>query len=224
ARLGAAARERLWLALYRRKNAYAMNNNGARNLALADGRTSAKWILPWDGNCLVTPAAWGALRAAVSARPWLPYFTVPMARVPDNATLLDPDFVPNPVEEPQIVMRADAAERFDEEFVYGRRPKVELFWRLGVPGEWDRWRDDPWDPPRNPRAAGAGQVGSAGWVARLGSGRDGLAREDKASFLGRGTARRQAILATLARLADGITPVDPDPAGLPCYSSHALAA
>ncbi len=220
----AAAAERMRLAAYGRKNAYAMNNNGARNAALADGRGRAKWILPWDGNCFVTPDAWAALRAGVTARPHLPYFLVPMARVPDNAVLLDPGFVPNPVEEPQILMRRDAAETFDEAFVYGRRPKVELFWRLGVPGEWDRWRDDPWDPPRNPRAVEAGQVGTAGWVARLGSGRDALEREDKASFLDRGTARRQAILATLSRLDERIAPADPDPKGLVCYSSHALAA
>ena len=218
-----AERERLELALYRRKNAYAMNNNGARNAALADGRLRAKWVLPWDGNSFLTATAWEALRAEVTARPWLPYFLVPMARVPDNAALLDPGFAPDPVEEPQVVIRADAAEGFNEAFVYGRRPKVELFWRLGVPGEWDRWRDDPWDPPRRPRAAEAGQVGSAGWVARLGSGRDALEREDRASFLDRGTARRAAIRATLERLDARLPPADPDPAGLTCYSSTALA-
>jgi hypothetical protein len=223
-RMTEAESERLRLALYRRKNAYAMNNNGARNAALTDGRDRAKWILPWDGNCFLTRRAWEALRGAVTARPWLPYFVVPMARVPDNSALLDPGFVPNPVEEPQILMRADAAERFDEGFVYGRRPKVELFWRLGIPGEWDRWRDDPWDPPRRPRAPDAGQVGTAGWVARLGSGQDALERDDKASFLDRGAARRAAILATLERLDARLPRPDADPGGLTCYRSRALAA
>ena len=220
--LTGAERQRLWLALYRRKNAYAMNNNGARNLALADGRGRAKWILPWDGNCFVTAAAWEALRAAVAARPQLKYFTVPMARVA-NVDLLD-GIAPKAAEEPQILMRCDAGEIFDPDFVYGRRPKVELFWRLRVPGEWDRWTDDPWDLPRRPRSPEAGQVGTAGWVARLESGRDDLEREDRAGFLERGQARREAILATLDRLDAALPPPDPDPAGLLCYSSGALAA
>jgi hypothetical protein len=222
-RLDAAARERLVLALYAAKNAYAMNNNGARNAALADGRARAKWTLPWDGNCFVTAAAWDAIRAAVTAEPWRPYFVTPMARVPDNAALLDPGFAPDPVEEPQLIFRRDAVESFDEAFVYGRRPKVELFWRLGAPGEWDRWRDDPWDPPRRPRAAEAEQAGVAGWTARLGSGRSALEGPERASFLDRGAARRAAIVATLDRLDTGLAPPDPDPAGLTCYSAAALA-
>jgi hypothetical protein len=222
-RLDAAARERLALGLAREKILYLMNNNGARNAAIEDGRARAKWVLPWDGNCFVTLEAWAAIRAAVAAEPWRQYFTVPMARVPDNARLLDPAFVPNPVEEPQVVMRSDARLRFDEAFPYGRRPKIELLWRLGVPGPWDQWRDDPWDPPRNPPAPEAGRAGTAGWVARLASGREDLEREDKASFLDRGAARRAAILSTIDRVdADLAGP--PDPRGLLCYASAALDA
>ena len=36
--------------LRRHKNNYVMNNNGARNVALRDGRGCAKWVLPWDGS------------------------------------------------------------------------------------------------------------------------------------------------------------------------------
>src|SRR5690606_20866990 len=48
-----SARERLRLAtvIRRSKSNYAINNNGARNVALTLGRTKAKWVLPWDGNC-----------------------------------------------------------------------------------------------------------------------------------------------------------------------------
>jgi len=219
-----AVRRRLTLALYRARNAYVMNNNGARNAAFEDGRARAKWVLPWDGNCFVTAEAWAAIRAGVAAEPWRQYFTVPMARVPDNARLLDPAFVPNPVEEPQVVMRRDARLRFDEAFPYGRRPKVELFWRLGVPGPWDRWRDDPWDPPRNPPAPEAGQAGQAGWVARLASGRADLEREDRASFLDRGVARQEAITATIDRIDADLARSATDPAGLMCYASAALDA
>jgi hypothetical protein len=215
------AQERLWLATYRLKALYAMHNNGARNAALAEGRGLAKWVLPWDGACFVTVEAWAAIRAAVAAAPGLRYFAVPMARVADNAALRAPGFAPPAEEEPQIILRRDAPEAFDEAFPYGRRPKVELFWRLGLPGPWDAWRDDPWDPPRRPPAPEA--VGRAGWVARLASGREALERADKASFLDRGAARRKAIAGTLDRIDDGLAAAGADPAGLLCYSSAALA-
>ena len=201
-----------------------MNNNGARNAALADGRARANWILPWDGNCFLTAAAWEALRAAVTARPQLPYFVTPMARIADNADLLDPGFTPEPVEEPQILMRSDAAETFDAAFVYGRRPKVELFWRLGVPGPWDNWRDDPWDPPRRPRARRrARSAAPAGSRASPRARSISSGRTRRASSQ-RGVARQEAIVATLAALDDALPNPAADPVGLICYASGAVAA
>ena len=114
------------------------------------------------------------------------------------------------------------AETFDAAFPYGRRPKVELFWRLGVPGDWDRWTDDPWDPPRNPRAPEAGRVGRAGWVARLASGRADLERADRTSFLQRGAERRAAITAALDRRDAALPNPQSDAEGLLCYSAAAL--
>ena len=146
----------------RLKNNYVMNNNGARNLALRDGRRRAKWILPWDGNCFLTRRAWRDIRAGVNKEPWLKYFVVPMARIIDNADLLKDDFAPAAEEEPQVVFRSDSAETFDERHPYGRRPKVDLLWRLGVPGVWDRWRYDPWDVRAVAPSLEAGQHGETG--------------------------------------------------------------
>lgn len=179
--------------LYRHKNSYVMNNNGARNVALRLGRSLAKWVLPWDGNCFVTEKAWLELTGAVVARPHLKYFIVPMARITDNRNLLDPGFEPNAVEEPQIVFRRDADEEFDEAYRYGRRPKVELLWRLGVPGPWDRWRNNSWDVPFPRLSQDAGSYATAGWVARLNSGFSALEQDDKASFKNRGQARQSAV-------------------------------
>lgn len=163
-------RARLYKRIYRHKNNYIVNNNGARNATLADGRERAKWVLPWDGNCFLTPLAWSAIRTAVTARPWYPYVVVPMARTRDHATLLEPGYAPVPRDEPQIAFRRDATETFNEEYYYGRRPKVELLWRLGVPGPWDEWAAEPWDLPVPEYAAEAGSWQRAGWVARLPSG------------------------------------------------------
>ena len=89
-----------------------MNNNGARNVALSHGKKRAKWVLPWDGNCFMTMQAWQELTATIQAQPHLKYFAVAMARVKDNAVLLDNGFLPGPGEGPQ----------------------------LGIPGKWDGWK------------------------------------------------------------------------------------
>jgi len=221
-RLGEGTRRRAEMQARRLKNNYVMNNNGARNTALADGRRRAKWVLPWDGNCFVTAAAWQAIRSAVLADPHVPYFVVPMSRSRSNAELSDPGFVPAPVDEPQIVFRRDAGESFDERQPYGRRPKVELLWRLGVPGPWDEWTFEPWDLPRRGLSPEAGQFASAGWVARLASGVPEL-DVAKASFRHRGNARANAIVATLDMLDRMVVVRGLDPERLTFYDEAAIA-
>lgn len=161
---------RLMLALSRLKTNYIMNVNGARNLALHLGKQDFKWVLPLDGGCSFTAAAWSEFTDAIVQRPWYRYFLVPMCRVTDNRQLLDPDFYVQPTDEPQMVFRCDSAEQFDPSFTYGRRDKLELFWRLGVPGTWQGLRDDPWDLRRNRISPEEGEFSTAGWVCRLASG------------------------------------------------------
>jgi hypothetical protein len=200
ARLSTKKKNRLLGAVHRLKNNYVMNNNGARNAALADGRSRAKWVLPFDGNCFFTSAAWDRLVTDVTARPWLKYFAVPMARLLDNRHLFDPAFAPPANEEPQLLFRRDARESFNPAFPYGRRPKVELFWRLGIPGPWDLWTEFAWDQPRRPLSPEAFQFGAAGWVARLFSGVPQLEVSARRSPSQRGIARQEAILSLLHSL------------------------
>lgn len=181
------------------KNNYVMNNNGARNAALESGRAAAKWVMPWDGNCFLTEAAWSELRAAVLARPYVKYFVVPMARIAANRALRNPTYRPPAADEPQILFRRDAELMFDPAYAYGMGPKVELLLRLGVPGPWDEWVIG-----REYRAAGDGAQGPrsfrfAGWVARLQSGRPHLELGARASVR-RKRARDTAIVALLDRL------------------------
>ena len=194
---------RVLMRLYRHKNNYVMNNNGARNAALEEGRRLAKWVLPWDGNCFVTADAWREIVHAVRAEAHLPCFLVPMARITDNRRLLDAGFRPPAKEEPQLLFRRDARLAFDPEFFYGRRPKVELLWRLGVPGKWDEWGIEPWDLPCPPFANEAGAYGRAGWVARLFSGHSHLeAGAERIVSHRRKTARNLAIQSLLDELDD----------------------
>lgn len=202
-RLSPAEQGRVLMRLYRHKNNYVMHNNGARNLALRDGRNRAKWVLPWDGNCFLTAQAWEAIKASVVARPEIPYHIVPMARITDNALLLRQDFSPPALEEPQILFRKDAELEFNPDYPYGRRPKVELLWRLGVPGSWDGWSLEPWDFPCPDYAEQAGTFAMAGWVARLFSGQVELEENPgiKTEAM-RGLARVDAVLGTLDELDD----------------------
>jgi hypothetical protein len=91
-------------------------------------------------------------------------------------------------------------EEFNEAHPYGRRSKVELLWRLGVPGAWDFWGEDPWDLPRSDHGQEAGQFSTVGWVARLNSGQPHLDGKNNSGLIDRGRARIQAIRETLDRL------------------------
>jgi hypothetical protein len=220
--LGPRQRDRLISALYQNKNNYVMNNNGARNIALREGKSKAKWILPWDGNCFLTKDAWNQIHADVIASPHYKYFAVPMARVLDNKQLLNDDFMPQPTEEPQLIFRSDSAEEFNEKFWYGRRPKVELLWRLGIPGKWDTWKDDLWDQTRASLSKEARQFGFAGWVARMFSGMKTQELDNEESFYQRGRARLEAIISTIRDLDTLGSEKAADPKSLSFYRIKVL--
>lgn len=184
-------------AILRRKNNYIINNNGARNVALDEGAKHADWVFPWDGNCFVTEQAWQSITAALQQRADLQYHIVPMERLLDNQDALRPDHVPQPNEEPQIIFRKDATERFNEWLMYGLQPKVELLKRLGVPGVWDAWtKTYPWHKERMPiqRGAHTYNYSWAGWTARLFSGKQGqeLDAEQRANM------RRKGIISFIS--------------------------
>jgi len=107
--------------------------NGARNLALEDGRRDADWILPLDGNCFFTLDGWEALLARLDAAPQLDrHLIIPMYRLRRNeeATGFRPD--PRAEQEPQIGFGRAAHEVYDPQFRYGLDSKIELLKRLRV--------------------------------------------------------------------------------------------
>ncbi|WP_170384066.1 alginate lyase family protein [Ruegeria atlantica] len=193
-------RDQMTTQSYRAKNNYVMNNNGARNAALELCFRNSKWALPFDGNCYFTRKAWDAFRSGVLAERDKRYFTVPMARMLDNADLLQEGFETEATEEPQIAFRCDAPLRFDERNPYGRRPKVELFVHLGIQGPWQDWPVQFFDmSPRRISPEGH-RVGQAGWVARMFSGQAYLEKQGANVIVNRGLARSDAIRATLDML------------------------
>lgn len=191
---------------YHFKNQYVMHNNGGRNGALREGRSRGRWILPWDGNCFLTTAAWRAIRATIAQvdtadGDGCQYAIVPMARLASNDQLLDPHFIPAPVEEPQIAFRYDAQEIFDPERRYGRMPKVELLRRLQIPGPWDGWSWYPWEKPALPPVPAGDRAVVGGWVVRLASGNPHSEADADRRWVDRG----QGILGLLDRLDDRLT-------------------
>ncbi len=191
--------------LFRFKNNYVMNNNGARNLALRDGKRRAKWVLPWDGNSFLPTDAWEQIRKSIKSKKETSYLVVPMARLIKNSDILNDNFSLVANEEPQIIFRFDSLEEFNEEYYYGRRSKVELLWRLGVEGKWDSWPIQPWDFFCPPYSKQVGNFQYSGWVARLFSGKAELEQAcDKKAFIGRGEARNRAVISLLTELDDKV--------------------
>ena len=178
---------------------YAIPVNAARNLALREAQEDADWILPFDGNCFLSQGAWARIREFVERQPEVRYVAVPMARASTYETAFSKIEPINAEEEPQIMFHRDAALAFDESYPYGRRDKVQLLWRLGVKGSWDRWHDDPWDLPRPKAIVSGQQVGAAGWVTRLPSGHAKF-EHGRAAGRERTNAREEAILRFLGLL------------------------
>jgi len=174
---------------YHNKILYAMNINGSKNAALKEGRSLARWVMPWDGNSFLTERAWEQIREKAKNHEQIKYLIVPMTRVLNNKDLLKANFKPNPIEEPQIIFRQDASEEFNETLRYGHFNKIELLWRLRVPGYWDTWQWDSWDDLDCQESPEAGQFMSVGWVARLFSGVEKCERDP----YHRANKRRQGI-------------------------------
>mgnify|MGYP006276736421 CR=1 FL=1 len=222
-RLKPQDQERAYTVAYRKKNNALMHNNAARNHAVEEGSRLAKWVLPWDGNCFVESAGWERLRSAVVTHGYLKHFVVPMERIGDNGVLGKRRRPGVPTEEPQLVFRRDSEERFNEAHPYGRRPKVELLKRLGVPGPWCRWRDDPWDVPSRGPGPLSGQFRAAGSVARLASGVSELEARGLDALRGRGFARQAAIRSTISHVMQDRCTVE-DCRGLSTFRRDTLDA
>jgi glycosyltransferase involved in cell wall biosynthesis len=204
--------------VYHKKNQYAMNNNGARNLALKIGKDIADWVLPWDGNCFVTNEAWEEITSLVKNAKNEKYLIVPMHRVADNKDILS-EFVVEPIDEPQIAFHADSLEEFDNDYCYGFKPKVELLRRLGYPGAWDNWAESySWVPRKGIIAKEANMFLNGGYVLRLASGNQ-KARTDDSN---RANAREGAIIEFLSELDKSHLKVNFDKTNLTLYSNKAI--
>ena len=186
---------------------YAMNVNGARNLALQWGATVADWTVPLDSNCIFDRAAYNALSESCARRPDLPCRIVPMLRLSDNADFFRDD-LPAGEEEPQLALHRFAGETFDLAFPYGLDDKSHLLKRLEVEGPWQRWKRPPWMPVPGPSLNRHLFSWTGTAVKRLSSGPQGL--EKPSAQPQRYRARNLAILNTIRLLNDMFGTSDPE--------------
>ncbi|KAG7339483.1 alginate lyase-domain containing protein [Nitzschia inconspicua] len=217
-----------------RKNLYVTNQNNARNFAmewymLPNGTVpDVDYVLPWDGNCFLTQAAFvklqhdlirwnsdpiAAYKRASHGEFWsnanpkirslskepIKYFYTPMDRLlVGNEVLLDPNYIPRLDEEPQIIFHRTAVGRFDPTLRYGKKNKVEMLIRLGIKGPWDVYANDLEDVRDNAFSDWIGPPPPAGWVSRLFSGKSQLEKKNKSSK--RVKARTDGMTRMLQRL------------------------
>lgn len=187
----------LLYAILRPKITYIMNSNGARNVALGEGRSFASWTLPWDGNSYISENSWMDINNKVLANPTWKYFVAPLVRLANHSTLHMLDRRTE-TDEPQIAFAQDSKLNFNEDFYYGHYSKVELLWRLGVQGRWASFQGKgdinlmcPVKP--NVDEEESRKVGGAGWVGRLFSGYSWQEQGERAPHL-RKIARQQGVI------------------------------
>ncbi|MCI5073752.1 hypothetical protein [Oricola sp.] len=177
---------------------YAMNVNGARNLALSIGKPLARWTLPLDGNCILTEEAFSRLAEQVRSEPLASHVVLPFERLEHNSQFHQRDPIGRSDEEPQIAFHHRSPLEFDERFPYGLRDKAELLIRLGVPGAWHDWPTIRWLPQEHPQSCLGDFKLSDAKIFRLSSGQHGLER--KSAQKQRYRTRNEAIFSTLLYL------------------------
>ncbi|TCS36695.1 hypothetical protein [Reinekea marinisedimentorum] len=185
----------------RKKIIYAMNNNGARNFVIRKYRNDYNWVLPLDGNCYFQNSSLEVLKNELLNSDTLDKcFVLPMFRLGNNINPLTAVHSSLTPCEPQLIFGSKTKFLFDEDRPYGRRPKVDLLMRLGVPGAWDNWEYPPWEKHSDLESVYRGKFSySKSWVFRLKSGED-CQEIGKEPWVSRAKARDSAILRVLAEL------------------------
>jgi Alginate lyase len=197
-------------AIQQDKNLYLTNQNEARNKMIEIGQSTAgiDWVLPWDGNCFLHHNAYEEINRKLQMMCSMDekYAYTPMNRAMSNVELLDEDYYPDPVEEPQVILHRTAKGRFHPDLRYGRRNKVEFLQRLGVKGPWDKWTSlldwewkhfGPFFQPIHD-LINYGEVEPVGWTTRLFSGKEEY--EAEGTIDARGHSRREGMELLLGRL------------------------
>jgi len=100
-------------------------------------------ILVFDGNCYLTDGLFQDFYAKANRKKLSreKVFVFPMHRLSDLSSLKDMNDDSFSFE-PQLGFQANSQIRFNDQFPYGNRSKVELLNRLGIYGYWSQWMNE----------------------------------------------------------------------------------
>lgn len=160
---------------------YVTNVNPARNKTLQRYLPQYDYVMPFDGNCFLRTDGWEGLFSIIAANPLDAYFFCPMWRVLPEDDVLEglprvrecfriEDLEVIASSEPQLVFTPQSDQFFDEKLIYGNFDKVELLWRLGISGIWDRWSKRTRQKALWRKSEWFGTIKRGGFVCRLPSG------------------------------------------------------
>jgi hypothetical protein len=111
-----------------------MNNNGARNFALRQGKQESRsdWLMVFDGNCFLSKQSYDLIRESLVINgSRFQYFIVPMIRLLNNTDIYHLNTT-EAKDEPQIIFARNSSIEYSETMPYGQRSKMELLSYLGV--------------------------------------------------------------------------------------------
>jgi len=109
---------------------YIVKLNNARNLAVSEGRKLSKWIFPLDGNVFIPDGGWKNITFYLDNLS-NKLFKITMYRINhsnDEVFTFDPKKYTN--QEPQVILRCDNFDAFDESLAYANSNKEEFLLRF----------------------------------------------------------------------------------------------
>lgn len=162
---------------------YLTNVNPARNYCVRRGfELGYDYILPFDGASCFRKDGWEIFDSNCRFNDGDGYFVLGQSRPEDFQAFLHklPILKENysidgkryiASREFAVAFGRDWDQLFDEDYtLYGKADKVDLLWKLGIPGVWDRWYPKLKARALENLSEWAGKIKMAGWVARLPSG------------------------------------------------------
>jgi hypothetical protein len=164
--------------------------------------------LPFDGASFLRRDGWSEFYRCVSTDTHLGYIALPIWRADSymvcqserqrpelTARWINGDRSEIMMSEPQIAFTRRADKVFNESLPWGYLPKVELIWRLGIPGMWDRWEPKMRSQALKDKSTFFRRVPVAGWVVRLPSGNSEAEANNEVRWRNRNEGGRRLVQA-----------------------------
>ena len=190
---------------------YLTNVNAARNYciqhSLDDG---ADVVCPMDGGMFFREDGWSRFQIICAENPNDGFYSFATWRVENANDMFDMSVPPSlysnykfgkvsatGLTEFQLAFTKHADCFFNESLAYGREDKVELLYRLGIPGLWDHWNPGLYQESNTKKSKFSGLVNNASFVCRLPSGNLAGDRDNEL----RGAQRKQGIQQLIDKLS-----------------------